>query len=204
MAKEAFGTYEIAKLCRVAPSTVGRWIDENKLPSFKTLGGRRRVWKQDLIAMMRKMGLRLPDGWSGDADRILIVDDEPFMRDVLKRELLSVLPTASIHEAVNGFEAGQKAATVRPALLLLDINLPGANGLDVCRSLRQDPSYENIRIVAMTGASAGEMRDAVLAAGADEFLQKPFDAPTLLEMLRRLLPNFAWVSVEGARAQPQP
>src|SRR3989344_3812773 len=112
MRKKTFGTHDIAKICQVTPPTIGRWIEEGKLPSFKTAGGHRRVWDEDLVVFLKEHNIPVPDDLKTDGPlRILIVDDEPEMRRFITRILQKLAPGAEIHEAADGFEAGHKIGT---------------------------------------------------------------------------------------------
>ncbi|MEK7704558.1 MAG: helix-turn-helix domain-containing protein, partial [Myxococcota bacterium] len=57
---KALGTTEVARICHVTPPTVGRWIEDGKLPSFTTGGGHRRVWVADLVAFFREHNIPVP------------------------------------------------------------------------------------------------------------------------------------------------
>jgi excisionase family DNA binding protein len=192
--KRTFGTHEVARLCHVTPPTIGRWIEEGKLPSFKTAGGHRRVWDKDLAAFLKSHNMPVPSGLSG-ATRILVVDDEPEMRRLMRRLVSERFPRAEVHEAVDGFEAGHKIATLSPEVVILDLRLPGMDGYRVCRTVRADAAFKSVKILAITGAAAEEARRRVLEAGADGFLAKPFQAEDLAESLLALCPD-----LEGGRA----
>lgn len=114
---------------------------------------------------------------------VLIVDDEEPVRQVFKRVLPSVCPDAEVHEAVNGFEAGQKVMALRPFLVVMDIRLPGMDGISVCRALRKDARLDGVKILVITGFPSPEIEQQAREAGADDFLAKP---PSLDEITARL------------------
>jgi len=187
--KKAYGTYEIAGMCNVAPPTVGRWIDEGKLPFFTTGGGHRRVLAADLLAFMKAHNIPLPPSLSTpEAKRptILIVDDEPQSLEMLVDFVRELRPGSDIQTAQDGFDAGRKTAQLRPSLLILDLNLPGIDGFDVCRMIRRDPDLAGTRILAVTGYNLEVSEAKALAAGADAFLGKPFDVAALSARLDAL------------------
>lgn len=104
--------------------------------------------------------------------RILIVDDDP--------AILSLL-TALLHKeyelavAATGEEALDLFAQFRPDLVMLDILLPGMNGIEVCRQMRSTPAGQDIQIMMVSGCSSREERTRAYEAGADDYLVKPFD-----------------------------
>jgi DNA-binding response OmpR family regulator len=118
---------------------------------------------------------------------ILVVDDEPpileLVRYTLEDEQIRVL------EAADGLQALEAALAARPDLILLDVQMPRLDGLEVCRRLRADPSLAGTRIVMLTAAGQDADRARGLAAGADEYLTKPFSPLALFTLVRSLLPE---------------
>ena len=118
---------------------------------------------------------------------ILVVDDEPpileLVRFTLEDEQIRVL------EASDGAQTLETALAVRPDLILLDVQMPRLDGLEVCRRLRADASLAGTRIVMLTAAGQDADRARGLAAGADEYLTKPFSPLALFTLVRSLLPE---------------
>lgn len=118
---------------------------------------------------------------------VLVVDDEPpileLVRCTLEDDQLRVL------EAGDGLAALEVARRERPELILLDVQMPRLGGLEVCRRIRQDPLLSHTRIVMLTAADQEADRARGLAAGADEYLSKPFSPLALLALVRTLLPG---------------
>ena len=115
----------------------------------------------------------------------MIVDDEPVVAEVLRRLLVK----EGYH--VDVFHDGQAAldalSEVRPHLVLLDVNMPGLSGMDVCRRLKQDPAYRLTPVVMVTGQAQRDARLEGLEAGADDFLGKPVDPQELMIRVRSLV-----------------
>jgi two-component system, OmpR family, phosphate regulon response regulator PhoB len=123
----------------------------------------------------------------GDMPTILVVDDEPPIRELvrftLEDEQIRVL------EAEDGVKALETARSARPDLILLDVQMPHLDGLEVCRRLRADAALAGTRIVMLTAAGQDADRARGLAAGADEYFTKPFSPLALFTLVRSLLPE---------------
>ena len=121
----------------------------------------------------------------GSGDPVLVVDD-----DARCRALIAVLMErlgCTVYEAATGGDALDVARTVRPALVILDVDLPGVTGYEVCRELR-DSFGESVSVMFISG-SRGEALDRVagLLIGADDYLGKPFEPDELIGRARVLL-----------------
>lgn len=112
---------------------------------------------------------------------ILVVDDEPQNVEVLTR-LMSRLGYDVI-AATEGESALRAVAQEQPDIVLLDVNMPGINGFEVCRRLKADPATRLIPVVLITTLSGSEDRVRGIEAGADDFLSKP---PVLAELQARV------------------
>jgi two-component system KDP operon response regulator KdpE len=117
-----------------------------------------------------------------DGSRILVVDDEPQMRRVL-RSTLSALGFV-VSDAESGEAAIQKLRAEKFDLILLDINMPGLNGLETCRAIR---SKSDVSIIMLTVRDRSLDKVEALDAGADGYVTKPFDVNELLARIRATL-----------------
>lgn len=187
MAKRSFyTTFEISQICEVNPTTVQNWVKEKKLKAYVTPGGHRRVRKEDLEAFMREFGMPIPRHIAETRPFVLIVDDEPEVLDMLKMAL-ELLDELDIATAQGGVEALLLIGERKPDLLILDIMLPGMNGIEVCKKLKSSPATRNIKIVAITGVHDPALRDRILQTGADLFFTKPLDVPEFRKASLKLI-----------------
>jgi CheY-like chemotaxis protein len=113
---------------------------------------------------------------------VLIVDDEPFIRKLVATTLEDVAGFELI-EAADGTEALELAREEAPAIVLLDIDMPGIDGYEACRRLREEPGTAEATIVMLTAAAGEEAERAAEEAGADLFLTKPFSPLELLRLV---------------------
>ncbi|MEA2638751.1 MAG: two-component system, OmpR family, alkaline phosphatase synthesis response regulator PhoP [Chloroflexota bacterium] len=127
-------------------------------------------------------------GRDGPPYYVIIADDDPFTRLVL-RTTLEVRRSLELLEAPDGPEMLRLVEAHHPAIVLLDLNMPGLDGLAVCRQIKSDPALAGTVVIMVTGWSDTATEEAAHAAGADAFMKKPFSPLALLGMLDRLLPN---------------
>lgn len=119
------------------------------------------------------------------AKKVLIADDEPNI--VISLEFLMRHGGYQVETAADGEEALRRIATFRPDLILLDVMLPLRDGFEVCQKIRENPDWNDLKIVMLT-AKGREVEVAKgLALGADAYITKPFATKDLLMRVGRLL-----------------
>ncbi|MFA5852803.1 MAG: response regulator [Spirochaetales bacterium] len=188
-----FSALEAANLCGVVNQTAINWIKSGHLKAFTTPGGQFRVYAEDLITFLEDRKMRVPAELNAevnadvDASLILIVDDDRDLNTILKRMLERKIPDISAAQAFDGFEAGRIIAERHPALVFLDFDLPGINGKSLCARIRSDPSIGKPSVISMTGIDTPEMREDMMAAGADDFFGKPLDFDGIIKRAIALL-----------------
>ncbi|MBU0749520.1 MAG: response regulator [Gammaproteobacteria bacterium] len=117
--------------------------------------------------------------------KILIVEDHMDIRKLLRMTL--EFDDFEIHEADTGDAGWAKAQDLRPHMVLLDVMMPGAlNGLDVCRLIKNDPRMRHTKVIMLTARVQAADREAGAAAGADDYLMKPFSTLQVLETIYRM------------------
>jgi CheY-like chemotaxis protein len=109
--------------------------------------------------------------------RILIVDDEPVNLKVLAAHLARW--GCVVQQAGSGPEALATIAGFGPDLILLDVMMPGQSGLEVCRHLQDDPALRRIPVIFLSAAAGEQAKELGLAAGARDYVTKPFMAADL-------------------------
>lgn len=117
----------------------------------------------------------------GSSKRILIVDDDPTVLRLLRRLLFE---DYSLAEAASGEEALAILPDFKPDLIMLDIMLPGMDGYETCRRIRAHPVGHGVQIIVVSGKSSHEEHLLAYAAGADDYVVKPFDPHELRSRVR--------------------
>jgi len=186
--KETFTTYEISQICNVFVSTVANWVDEGKLPAYRTPGGHRRVLKKDLSDFLLKYHMPIPNLLlEQEEKKILIVDDDSRVVKLTRNALLKRDPSYVISTASDGFEAGKQVISFKPHVVILDIVLPGLDGFEVCQNMKRDPTTAGISVIVITGHDEPSMRQQFKNLGIDDYLVKPMNLDQLADKVQELL-----------------
>lgn len=116
--------------------------------------------------------------------KVLLVDDEPNI--LIAIEFLMKQEGFIVEKAKNGEEALQKAATFQPDLIILDVMMPGMDGFEVARILRNTPTLLNVKIVFLTAKGTDHDKINGYSKGGDIYLTKPFDNDELVMVISEL------------------
>jgi excisionase family DNA binding protein len=184
--KTVFTTGEAAKICKVSQQTIIRCFDAGQLKGFRVPGSRfRRIPREQLFAFMRDNGIPT-DALESGKRKVLVVDDDIELVELICAVLENDgrFETRSVN---NGFDAGMMVREYRPDLIVLDVMLPDINGKEVCIRVRNDNSLEDVKIICISGMVESDKIAELRAAGADDFLQKPFETEKLIERLCNLM-----------------
>lgn len=184
--KTVFTTGEAAKICKVSQQTIIRCFDSGQLKGFRVPGSRfRRIPRDQLFHFMRDNGIPT-DALESGKRKILIVDDDEelveLITDVLERD-----GRFDVRSANNGFDAGIIVKEYHPDLLVLDVMLPDINGKAVCQRVRSDSSMDDVRIICISGMVEEDKIEELKAAGANDFMHKPFEVEALIERMCHFL-----------------
>ena len=155
-------TREAAQLLGVSLRTAQLWVESGVLRAWKTAGGHRRILRSSvdaLLAQRREAVGEAPPAHTAQSFKLLVVEDEA---DLLKLYRLQIgswdLPLTLI-TAVNGFEALLRIGETKPDLLVTDLNMPGMDGFRMIRTLRANPEFAAMEIIAVTALGREEITD---------------------------------------------
>lgn len=183
--KKVFTTGQAAKVCNVSQQTIIRCFDSGRLTGFRVPGSRfRRIPRVDLLQFMKTNGIPT-DLLEGSKIRVLVVDDDPEIVDLLS-DALTLNDRFEVATASTGYDAGLLTQSFQPHVILLDYLLPDINGNLVCKRVRENPELSNTRIIVVSGVVKQDEVDALLGAGADDFISKPFDIKHLIDKIEEL------------------
>jgi excisionase family DNA binding protein len=185
-----FTTSEVARYCAVTNDGVLKWIKSGKLKAFSTPGGHYRISSEDFRAFLGAYEIPVDEAFFRGVQRprtVLIVDDEPDIREVIRRLLEEVDDEIRVEEAVDGYDAGIKVGNLQPDLVIMDVMMPRVDGVSLCRSIRENPETSTVKILAITAFPEQDNVKKMYDAGADLCLIKPLQLEHLrLEVVRLL------------------
>ena len=119
--------------------------------------------------------------------KILVVDDQHDFVDLALDSLRDLMPRARLEGACGGYEALLRIGSFQPHLLVLDLRMPGLDGFEVCRRVKEAPATKGTRIVAMTGFDDDQAEQLALTCGADAFVSKRAGLATLGRRITALI-----------------
>lgn len=187
MAKDFYTTHEVSKFCSVYPTTVINWVKDGTLPAYTTPGGHRRIKKEDLIKLMKKNNMPLPDELiKTDKNRVLVIDDDIKILKMIKT-VLSSEEDFEIETANSGFQAGLLISNWLPDIILLDMLMPQMDGFEVAKRLKSDERTKDITIIAVTVITDPKEIKKMHACGIADYISKPFKAQELIKKVRQHL-----------------
>ena len=185
-----FTTSEVAQYCAVTNDGVLKWIKAAKLRAFSTPGGHYRVSAEDFRSFLEKYDIPVDEAFfAGDQKQrsVLVVDDEPNIREIVRRLLKELEPELRVEEACDGYEASIKIGNMMPDLVIMDVMMPRVDGISLCRSIRDNPKTRSVKVLAITAFPEQDNVKKMYDAGADLCLIKPLQFEHFrLEVVRLL------------------
>jgi excisionase family DNA binding protein len=170
---------QAAKYLGIAQSTVRVWTDSGRLPVFYTPGGHRRFLRSDLDAFIQRNGAGSRP--RGDAV-VLVVDDNPKLRSFIRVNL--EFDGMVVREAATAEEGLAALDEDPPDLVMLDVNLPGIDGWEMLRRVRERHGIDTLPVIMFSGESEDDQAEE---HGANTFVGKPLDPLALVEQAKALL-----------------
>lgn len=184
--KTVYTTGEAARICKVSQQTIIRCFDSGQLKGFRVPGSKfRRIPRDILFKFMKENGIPT-DALESGKRKTLLVDDDVELVEMI-RDHLEADGRFEVRVANNGFDAGMLLKEYHPDVVVLDVMLPDINGKEVCQRIRGDASLSDVRIVCISGMVEEDKISDLMVAGANEFLQKPFELEQLIDLMCRKL-----------------
>ncbi len=144
---ELISTGEAARACGVSTQTIVNWIRQGRLRAATTGGGRFRVHADSLVEFLRSSGFEIPEELRAGPPAIYIIDDDPAWLAAARRQLNAIGVVETYPDGYRGLVA---VAARPPAVVVLDMKMPGLDGAGVISALRNDDATKNLPILVAT------------------------------------------------------
>lgn len=181
-AKDVLTTGEVARICNVAPRTVSKWFDSGQLKGYRIPGSKdRRIPLNGLIRFMKQHNIPLNGLRTGNT-RVLIVDPERDVVDVIEK-VLEDEARYEVEIADSAFAAGVLAERFRPHAILLDLHLKDLDARGVLEQIRTSPELQLTKVVIMSDRLTDAQGAEMIHKGFDAFLKKPFHVRQVLQAI---------------------
>lgn len=175
---------EVGNLLQVNPSSVKKWVNEGHIVAFRTPGGHRRIRAADLVHFLDQHKIPVPKPLQeAGRRRLLVVDDDSAQLKAIGRALKRYAERVDLHLIDNGIDALIRIGATRPHLVVMDVYMPGLDGIEVCRRLKANPETQEVMVVLASARMTGELEAEARAAGARRGLRKPIDVAAILDEL---------------------
>lgn len=173
-----YSALEVANICGVANQTAINWIRNGYLKAYSTPGGQYRVYADDLVGFMMERNMRVPENLASlcntsSNSSILVVEDDMGLNTVLQQYLSREFSDVQVYQAFDGFEAGSLMTSKKPTVVVLDLNLPGVDGFELCKKINSSDEFGNPAIIVITALQDSGIEDKIQEMHAVAFFRKP-------------------------------
>ncbi len=179
---------DASRLCGVSLKTITNWIEQGHIKAHKTVGGHRRILREDLYRFMKEHGIPLPQGEKDKGrKKILIVDDDKIIVQTLVLAFEEDEHGYEVISSADGFEAGMQVEHFKPDIVILDIMMPDINGYEVCKRIKSNPETQHTKVIVLSAYLEEESFRKMKAFGADACFSKPLPLSDLKKEVAKLL-----------------
>lgn len=177
-------SYQVGAILQVNPSSVNKWVKDGRIEAFRTPGGHHRIRAGDLVQFLHEHSMPVPRKLeNADRRRVLIVDDDPKQLEAIERLFKPYERYVELRMIEQGVDALVQVGSFRPHLIILDIVMPGVDGIEVCERLKGMPETEEMKVVLASGQLTPENEERGKQAGAALILQKPIEVDRILDLM---------------------
>lgn len=187
-------TREVARLLGLAVRSVQLMVDRGELEAWKTPGGHRRISRRSVQRWLDARPAPTAARRSGtEPADVLLIEDSVYYQNLVRMLLEPALPSIRLHVVGDGIAGLALAGQLRPAVLIVDILLPGIDGATLITSLRSQPQFQDSRLLVVTSLDAAKRQPYEFALSGVPLIHKSHLAAELVPAVSRLL---------GRRARP--
>jgi two-component system, OmpR family, response regulator len=186
-----YSALEVANICGVVNQTAINWINNGYLKAFKTPGGQYRVYPDDLVDFMSGRNMHIPmkllstctNKAAYNSGTLLVIDDDKTFNTLVASCIREKFPDFDIIQAYDGFEAGVQLSSKHPRCIILDLDLPGIDGFELCRKINENKEYGKPAVIVVTGLQDEEDEKKIENLGIVKFFRKPLKFDELVTVV---------------------
>lgn len=153
------GTTYAAKLLGLSVGSIQHLVERGELAGWKTQGGHRRISLSSVHAYQVKHNINnVTQKTTPDKRlRVLLVEDDTLTREMLQQYMDNTSPSIDCTAVSSGLEALMEISNIKPHLMISDLRMPGIDGFELLRTLRQNPQFEDMKILALSAMNSDEI-----------------------------------------------
>ncbi len=177
-------SYEVGDILQVNPSSINKWVRDGLIQAFRTPGGHHRIRAGDLVTFLQNHKMPVPRRLVNAArKRLLIVDDDTKQLTAVQRLLKNFGNRVDLRCVDNGIDALVQVGAFAPNVVLLDVFMPGLDGVEVCKHLKKMSETEDVKVVITSAQLTNKIEEEAKAAGATRTMNKPLAMDELMQVL---------------------
>lgn len=190
------GTSKAAQLLQLSVGTVQSLVDKKVLDAWTTEGGHRRISMASIHAYQdQQQKLPALERLMEDRLKVMVVDDDALTRHLLQDACLSTHPRIDCCALSSGIEALLTLPIFKPQIIILDLLMPGVDGWEMVRQVKQKEGYEQLQIISISALQEPELQKHGGPPKGSHFISKPVDLGWLKGYLLGLMTPQAWAVV---------
>ena len=180
---------QIADYLEVSKQAVNKWINNGELKAYRLPSGRIKILRSDFLFYLQENDLYVDNEYfKNGVKKIVVIDDNEQIFDLFKSFFHSVNSELKIEHASDGISGLLAIGSIKADIVILDIEIPGMNGIEVCRKLLSDESFAGIKIVLVSG-HINKYKDEIKNLEIASAIEKPFRLKDLENKLLPLINN---------------
>ena len=177
MKERILTTAEIARMLKLNPTTINKYVDDNQLTAFRTPGGHRRVRESDFLRFLKKFSIPVPlEITRGERMlKVQLIDDDHEFTKWLQEELVEVSKDIFVHFNNDSYTGLMDISIIKPDILVLDYFMPHLDGAAFLKKFKNHERFQTTDVVVVSGYPKPDIETEVLGLGARAFFTKPLD-----------------------------
>jgi excisionase family DNA binding protein len=176
---------QVADYLEISRQVVNKWINEDILKVDRLPSGRVKILRADFLKYLKSHDLHIENKYFGiESPKIVVIDDDEKIRNYIKRFFQRINFNGDVEYAIDGISGLIQIGSVKPNLVLLDIDMPGMNGIEVCKKVLTNNTLPGIKVVIISGYIS-KYEEELDELNIDERIEKPFK---FSDLEKKLLP----------------